>query len=150
MAPTTKSRRKPAIAMAQSDHDRLSRLAESLAERNPAVADELFAELDRARIVADHQLRADVVRMGTTLRFTTDAGEDRTVTLVFPNEADIEQGKISVLTPIGVALIGLSARQSIDWTARDGRVHRLTVEEVGPAAAGASHSAASQTELRAG
>lgn len=150
MAPTTKTRRKPAIAMARSDHERLTRLAESLADRNPEVADELFAELDRARVVADAQLRPGVVRMGTTLRFTTDIGEDRTVTLVFPNEADIEQGKVSVLTPIGVALIGLSAHQSIDWTARDGRVHRLTVEEVEPATTGAPRSAASQTELRAG
>ena len=68
--------------------------------------------------------------MGSRLRFTTDAGEDRTVTLVFPAEADIEAGKVSILTPIGTALIGLTAGQSIDWTARDGRVHRLTVESV--------------------
>ena len=52
------------------------------------------------------------------------------VTLVFPGEADIAQGKISILTPIGAALIGLSAGQSIDWTARDGRIHRLKVESV--------------------
>ena len=71
-----------------------------------------------------------VVRMGSTLRFTSDLGEDRRVTLVFPGEADIAQGKVSMLTPIGAALIGLSAGQSIDWTARDGRVHRLTVETV--------------------
>jgi regulator of nucleoside diphosphate kinase len=64
------------------------------------------------------------------LRFTTDAGEDRTVTLVFPGRADIAEGKVSVLTPIGVALIGLAVGQSIDWTARDGRTHRLTVRDV--------------------
>ena len=68
--------------------------------------------------------------MGSTLHFTTDAGEERTVTLVFPGEADIAEGRISVLTPIGIALIGLAAGQSMDWTARDGRIHRLTVDSV--------------------
>jgi len=131
MAPSTKSKRKPAITTTRSDHERLSRLAESYMDRTPQVAEELLTELERARIVEDGRIAADVVRMGSTLRFTSDLGEDRRVTLVFPGEADIAEGKVSVLTPIGVALIGLSAGQSIDWTARDGRVHRLTVESVG-------------------
>jgi len=130
MAPGTKKPRKPALITSHSDNERLSRLAESYIDRNPVVAEELLAELDRARIVADDRIGTDVVRMGSTLRFTSDLGEDRRVTLVFPGEADIAEGRISVLTPIGAALIGLSAGQSIDWTARDGRVHRLTVESV--------------------
>ena len=68
--------------------------------------------------------------MGSKIRFTSDLGENRQVTLVFPGDADIAQGKVSILTPIGAALIGLSKGQSIDWTARDGRVHRLTVAAV--------------------
>lgn len=146
MAPATKKLRKPAITMTRSDQQRLSRLAESYSERNPAVADQLLAELDRARVVDDGRIAADIVRMGSSLRFTTDAGEDRSVTLVFPGEADIAEGKISILTPIGAALIGLSAGQSIDWTARDGRTHQLTVESVGPVAAAVPDSA--HTELR--
>ena len=132
MAPNVTRNRKPAIRMCRSDHERLSLLAESYLTRNPEVADQLLAELDRARVVSDARIAADVVRMGSRLRFTTDAGEDRTVTLVFPGEADIAEGKISILTPIGSALIGLSAGQSIDWMGRDGRVHRLTVESVDP------------------
>jgi regulator of nucleoside diphosphate kinase len=130
MAPETKRQRKPAITMARSDHERLGLLAESYAARNPDVADVLLAEIDRARVVDDGRIATDVVRMGSTLRFTSDLGEDKRVTLVFPGEADIAEGKISVLTPIGAALIGLAAGQSIDWTARDGRIHRLTVESV--------------------
>lgn len=130
MAPNTTKHRKPPIALTHSDHDALARLAESISGKNPALAELLFEELDRARVVADARLRPDVVRMGSTLRFTTDSGEDRTVTLVFPGEADIAEGKVSILTPIGAALIGLSAGQSIDWTARDGRTHRLVVEAV--------------------
>jgi len=139
MAPAIKRHRKPSITLTRSDHDALARLAEAISGKNLELADQLFEELERARVVADRHLRSDVVRMGSTLRFTTDAGEDRTVTLVFPGEADIAAGKVSVLTPIGAALIGLSAGQSIDWTGRDGRVHRLTVENVegtfGPPAA---------------
>ncbi|MCJ7995442.1 nucleoside diphosphate kinase regulator [Rhizobium cremeum] len=132
MAPEKKLHRKPPIIVTRSDYERLSRLAEAHASRNPEVSEELLAELDRARIVQDDKIGRDVVRMGSTLRFTSDLGEDRTVTLVFPGEADIAAGRISILTPIGAALIGLSAGQSIDWTARDGRVHRLHVEQVGP------------------
>lgn len=130
MAPTQKTARKPPIALTRGDHDRLMRLADTFSRRNPDLADDLFAELDRARVVADGKLAADVVRIGSTLRFTTDAGEDRTVTLVLPGEADIASGRVSVMTPIGIALIGLAQGRSIDWTARDGRSHRLTVESV--------------------
>jgi regulator of nucleoside diphosphate kinase len=130
MAPVNKRQRKPAISITRSDYERLSRMAQSYAARNPDVADELLAELDRARVVEDGRIASETVRMGSTLHFTSDLGEDMRVTLVFPGEADIAQGKISILTPIGAALIGLSAGQSIDWTARDGRIHRLKVESV--------------------
>jgi regulator of nucleoside diphosphate kinase len=130
MASDTKRVRKPTITMTRSDHEKLSRLVESYAARNPEVADELLLELDRARVVADGWIAPDVVRMGSTVRFTNDIGADRRVTLVFPGEADIAEGKISILTPIGAALVGLSAGQSINWTARNGRIHRLTVESV--------------------
>lgn len=79
--------------------------------------------------------------MGSTLRYVTDSGDDRTVTLVFPGDADIAEGRVSILTPIGVALIGLSAGQSMGWTTRDGRPNRLTVEHVEtPRASGPDHA----------
>ena len=131
MAPaTSKKTRKPVITLTRSDSERLWRLAESYASKNADVAEQLLAEIERAKVVDDGRIGADVVRMGSSLRFTSDLGEDRRVTLVFPGEADIAEGRISILTPIGAALIGLSAGQSIDWTARDGRTHRLTVESV--------------------
>ena len=146
MAHPVKKNRKPAITVTRTDRERLWRLAESFADRNPAVAEELLVELERAKVVDDGRLPADAIRMGSSLRYTSDLGEDRSVTLVFPGEADIAQGKVSVMTPIGVALIGLSAGQSIDWTARDGRVHRLTVESV---AAPGFPARPSATELQA-
>tara|TARA_R110002124_G_scaffold272078_1_gene441085 strand:+ start:3745 stop:4197 length:453 start_codon:yes stop_codon:yes gene_type:complete len=130
MAPATKRKLKPAITLTRSDHERLWRLAESLPDTAANVAEPLLVELDRARVVADNKLAAKTVRMGSTLCFTSELGEDKVVTLVFPGEADIAANKISILTPIGAALIGLSAGQTIDWTARDGRVRRLTVKSV--------------------
>jgi len=116
--------------MTRTDHERLSRLIDTPSTRNSAVAELLGIELDRARIVPDEKIPSYTVRMGSELQFTSDLDEDKLVQLVYPGEADISQNKISILTPIGTALIGLSTGQSIDWTARDGRVHRLTVESV--------------------
>ena len=147
MALNKQTRRMPAITVTRSDHERLLRLADTHTARNPQAAEALMAELDRARIVRDGAIRDDIVRMGSTLRFTSDRGEDRTLTLVFPGEADITAGKVSILTPIGAALIGLSVGQSIDWTGLDGRVHRLTVEMV-KVLAGSSAPASPSVELR--
>jgi len=122
-----KIRRKPNIRISQSDHARLSALASTFAARNPEESDELLAEIERARVVADGWVSSGTVRMGSTVTFKPDSGDRKTVTLVYPGEADISAGKVSILTPIGTALIGLSAGQSIMWTARDGRRHELLV-----------------------
>lgn len=121
-------RAKPSIAVCRSDHDRLTQLAEQ--SSNPVVADALLSELDRARVVPDEELAGSVVRMGSRLRYRTDGGESRVVQLVFPAEADIAAGRVSILTPIGAALLGLKPGQSIDWRTRDGRTQILTVESV--------------------
>ncbi|HEU4985549.1 MAG TPA: nucleoside diphosphate kinase regulator [Rhizobiaceae bacterium] len=125
-----KTTRKPRIVVAQSDYQRLSSLAETASGHNPEVSEQLLSELDRATIKPDRQVGAEIVRMGSTVEYSTETGETRTVTLVFPGNADISEGKISILTPIGVALLGLAPGQSIDWTARDGRSHRLSVTRV--------------------
>jgi len=127
MLHNTRNPRKPKIRISQSDHARLSALASTFAARNPEASDELLAELERARVVADGWVSSGTVRMGSTVTFKPDSGDRKTVTLVYPGEADISAGKVSILTPIGTALIGLSAGQSIMWTARDGRRHELLV-----------------------
>ena len=136
-----KTHRKPKIIVGEIDHERLTGLATTALERIPEVAEELLAEMDRAKVVAPGKLPADVVRMGSFVTFDSDSAQHRRVQLVYPGEADIEQGRISVLTPIGAALIGLSAGQSIEWAARDGRVRRLSiiaVQDAAPDAARAS------------
>lgn len=130
MAHVNQVQGRPPVVIGRTDYGRLWTLAVSLHVREGDVADQLMGELDRAKIIPDDQVGNDVVTMGTTVRYTTDTGDDRTVTLVFPNEADIAQDRVSVFTPIGAALIGLSPGQSIDWLARNGAVRRLTVQTV--------------------
>ncbi|MDW6022247.1 nucleoside diphosphate kinase regulator [Mesorhizobium sp. BAC0120] len=124
---TTKIRRKPQITIAKTESARLLALAAALAERNPELSDTMFGELERARVVTDDAVAGNVVRMGSVVTYQPDGDEPRTVTLVYPGNADIDQARISVATPVGVALIGLSPGQSMAWTARDGRSHELTV-----------------------
>jgi regulator of nucleoside diphosphate kinase len=130
MQEKTKTRRKPNIKISATDHARLSTLANTTAERNAEIADELFAELDRARVTPDSAMSDEIVQMGSTVEYKPDTGESRTVTLVFPGDADISAGKVSILTPIGTALLGLAPGQSIQWTARDGRKHELNIINV--------------------
>ncbi len=121
---------KPLITVARTDHTRLTGLAQGALERLPEVADELLVELERASVASDDQLAPNVIRMGSTATYLTETGEERTVTLVYPGEADIAAGKISILTPVGVALLGLAPGQSISWQTRTGNEHRLTIRAV--------------------
>ncbi|EKE76531.1 MULTISPECIES: nucleoside diphosphate kinase regulator [Oceanibaculum] len=139
MSISVKKRRKPAITMGIEANRRLSNLAMAIEERMPEIADALLQELDRARLVPDAKLPDKVVRLGSTVEFATNGDQPRRITLVMPAEADIAQGRISIATPIGVALIGLSEGQSMTAHARDGRENLLTVMKVSapqPAEAG--------------
>ncbi|WP_080868218.1 nucleoside diphosphate kinase regulator [Agrobacterium tumefaciens] len=118
---------KPPIIVRQTEHSRLTSLALAAPGRDLDVADELLAELERASVVEDDSLPTGVVGIGSIVTYKTENGQTRTVTLCYPGEADIERSMVSVMTPIGVALLGLSPGQSINWNGRDGHVHKLTV-----------------------
>ncbi|TAU35276.1 nucleoside diphosphate kinase regulator [Rhizobium leguminosarum] len=121
---------KPSIVIGKTDHVRLNNLALAAAGRLPEISDGLSLELERAAIVPDVSVPKNVVRMGSMVEYETDIGDTRRVTLVFPGDADISEGKITVLTPIGTALLGLAAGQTMGWTARDDRRHKLTILKV--------------------
>ena len=96
----------------------------------PDVASVLTEELERAHVLADGH-PAQTVCMGSEVRFRDDStGTVQTATLVYPDNADISHRRISVLTPVGAALVGLSAGSSITWETRSGELRRLTVLEV--------------------
>lgn len=117
----------PPITLSETDADRLYLLAERAHDRTTG----LLGELERARVSPDRRVAGDVVGMNSTVDFVDEArGETRTVELVYPAQANIEAGRISVLTPIGAALIGLREGQSIAWPCRDGRPRTLRVLKV--------------------
>ena len=122
MRDVVRTRSVPQIIVSNADYERLTDLATASLERLPEVANELLSEMDRAK--------AGVVRMGSTVTFRSDDGHPRTLKLVYPAEESLDEHRISVMTPVGAALIGLAENQSISWTARDGRRHELTVEKV--------------------
>lgn len=133
---------KPRIILTAADHEKLSVLASAAANTMPEVAAELADELDRAHVLAAGRHAIDTVCMGCEVDFRDDmTGRVQTVTLVYPQEADISKGRISVLTPIGTALIGLPVGKSIDWTTRTGETKRLTVLQVREPAAAELQSA---------
>lgn len=123
---------RPRIVIAARDHARLLSLTEAAIARSASpVAEYLSEELTRAEVVPDAQAPGHVAQMGSTITYRDDTtGRTRTVTLVYPAEANIEQQRISVLTPIGAALIGMSPAQSIAWPSPDGGFGSLTVLDV--------------------
>ena len=124
----------PSIIVSSHDLARLDAMLESpLHARNPA-ADNLADELNRAQIVAPDQVPAGTVTMHTTVRCEDElTGDVHTLTLVYPHEANVDLGRVSILAPVGTALLGLTIGQSIDWNAPGGRKLRLRVTQVEPA-----------------
>jgi regulator of nucleoside diphosphate kinase len=120
------------IIVAESDYQRLSALIDAA---QSTAAEALDGELSRAEIVADPLLPPDTVAMGSTVTFRDrDSGEQTTVILVYPREADVDRMRISVLSPVGSALIGLGIGGAIDWPVPGGRQRRLEVIAVKQAA----------------
>ena len=132
----------PSLIVSSRDLARLEALLDSpVLSRHPAAL-ALIDELNRAEVRPPEQVPADVVTMHSQVECEDIAsGERHVLTLVYPNEADVERGRVSVLAPVGSALIGLSVGQSIDWEAPGGRSLKLKVMTVRyqPEAAGDFH-----------
>ncbi|MDZ3831381.1 MAG: nucleoside diphosphate kinase regulator [Sphingopyxis sp.] len=127
--------RRPRIHMIDTEADALTSLALSKEEQLPQVSELLLGEIERATVHSAAKFPGDIVAMGSTVTFIDEAnGAERTVRLVYPGEADIANGRISILTPIGAGLIGLRKGQSIPWPDRDGHKRNLTIVEVEQAA----------------
>jgi regulator of nucleoside diphosphate kinase len=120
----------PAIRLRPADFSRLDSLATVAERTQPEVAEFLGRELERAKIVPAGKLARDVVTMGAQVVFRDDADQTHDVRLVYPEEADMEEGRLSVMTPVGAALIGLSVGQSIRWRPRLGAERTLTILDV--------------------
>ncbi|MBY9068015.1 nucleoside diphosphate kinase regulator [Hyphomonas sp. WL0036] len=117
---------RPPVYVTEDEFERLSDLAHAAQGREPA-ADTLIEELSRARIAAPVDVPADVVRMHDRVDFIYDGAAYDDFTLVYPNEANIADRRISILTQVGAMLIGLTSGGSISWTGAGERTHRIEV-----------------------
>jgi regulator of nucleoside diphosphate kinase len=92
--------------------------------------DSLQAELDNAHVVEPWEVPADVVTMNSTVWFVDEAtGEEECYTLVYPHQADVSRNRLSVLAPIGTALVGYRIGDVIEWPVPAG-MSRLRVTKV--------------------
>ncbi len=129
MNTTTAGRsKKPPLIIDAGFHDRLMTLAMRSMKQAPELARQLLHEVVRARVLPAHEMPSDVVKIGSAVTYRDeDTGHTDTVSIVLPQDASVEERRVSVLAPVGAALIGLSVGQRIDWNVGAGRVRRLTV-----------------------
>ena len=135
-APASMASDLPHIYLTQADMERLLHLVDAYPGRR---FEQLERELVRAQVVAREEIPPDIVTMDSRVVFEDEGtGERREVTLVYPGSADIDAGRISVLTPVGSALLGLRVGQSIDWELPAGvrRRYRIAAVPYQPEAAG--------------
>jgi regulator of nucleoside diphosphate kinase len=110
--------------------DTLLRLMAASHDQQTGYLAALAGELRRARVVPRSQLPPDVVTMNSTVRLRDlETGDEETYTLVYPADADIGQNKLSVLAPVGTALLGYRAGDVVEWPVPAG-VSRFRIEEV--------------------
>ena len=121
------------IYITEYDLKRLRQLiadAKRVEPRGNAYLDSLDVELSRGKVVAPTEVPPDVVTMNSRVHLVDqDTHEEMVYTLVFPQEADIGQSKISVLAPIGTAMLGYRVGDTFTWQVPDG-VRRLQVKQV--------------------
>jgi regulator of nucleoside diphosphate kinase len=128
-----KSQRTTSIYITEPDYQRLSGLIETTRERNGVdreYLNKLEVELDRAVIVDPKEIPADVITMRSKVRLKDlVTGEANNYSLVFPTEADLSEGKISILAPIGTAILGYKLGDTIEWPVPSG-LRRIRVDEL--------------------
>lgn len=127
----TKPYKKPRVIISSLDTERLEQLIESLSDMSFPGKDDLEAELARAEIVEPENVPATVVTMNSTVRFEVDSSnEEFCLTLVYPWNVDASGEKISILAPVGSALLGLSQGDEIEWPKPGGGMLRVRIKEV--------------------
>jgi regulator of nucleoside diphosphate kinase len=132
---------RPALIVSSLDFDRIDAMLSALPAGNAAAA-ALAAELDRAQIVEPAALPTDRVSMRSTVSFSIDReGSVSRLTLVYPRQLGTAPDQVSVLTPVGTALLGLKVGDEIEWPLPGGELTRLRILglDYQPESAGALH-----------
>jgi regulator of nucleoside diphosphate kinase len=119
---------KPEIIVSTHDLERLEGLLSKPPTRNRSDLDGLRAELDRAKVLDSEAMPDNVITMNSRARFREEtSGREYELTLAWPQDANAADGKVSIFSPAGSALLGLSAGQHIDWQTPEGHAIKLTV-----------------------
>jgi regulator of nucleoside diphosphate kinase len=122
---------KPELIISTLDAERLEALLNSLPRDAFPGKAELEAELDRADVVEPKEVPPSVVTMNSTVRFSvTGSNHEFRLTLVYPKDVDGTGSTISILAPVGSALLGLSEGDEIEWPRPGGGTMRVRIEEV--------------------
>ncbi|HEX7060393.1 MAG TPA: nucleoside diphosphate kinase regulator [Woeseiaceae bacterium] len=121
----------PQIIVSERDAERLEALLEKLPGGSFPGKDALEAELERAELVAPEDVPPDVVTMNSTIRFrVASTDEEFTLRLVYPKDVDESGGTISVLAPVGSALLGLKQGDEIEWPRPGGGKLKVQLVEI--------------------
>ena len=121
----------PPIHITSADYDLIAELAIRMESRDPGLSDLILREVNRAQVHEAADTLCDTVGIGSEVTFVDNMGQSkRTVTLVLPGMADIERGRISILTSVGAGLIGMRVGSTIEWPYPDGRPRSLTILSV--------------------
>ena len=119
---------RPPIHLLAAESDMVATLALQAEHRQPVVAAMLLGEIERAELHDPDTLPDNAVTLGSEIVFVNERSSQlHTVELVLPARANIAKGRISILTPMGAALYGLTAGQSIDWPDLDGHERRIRI-----------------------
>ena len=123
--------KRPELVISSLDADRLDKLLNTLPHGAFPGIDDLEAELARADVVAPEDVPPDVMTMNSTARFTVDSSaKEFCLTLVYPEDVDGSGSRISILAPVGSALLGLSQGDQISWPRPGGGELQVRLEEI--------------------
>ncbi len=122
---------KPAITVTSLDLARIEALLNALPASAAAQAEPLWAELDRAEIVEPQAVPPTVVTMNSRVRFVMEpAGKEFELALRYPRDLDGRPDEISILAPVGSALLGLSVGQCIEWPVPGGQTVAVRIADI--------------------
>jgi regulator of nucleoside diphosphate kinase len=122
---------KPTILVSWLDMDRLDRMLDALPSAQADARDALLDELGRAGLAEPWEMPPDVVTMNSRVRFAFDGAEQEvTMTLTYPKDMNGDPDQLSILTPVGTALLGLKVGDTISWERPDGALFNLSVRAI--------------------
>jgi regulator of nucleoside diphosphate kinase len=122
---------RPRLIIDSALYPRLLAFAEQACKQIPDLGERLLEEIERADLRAPEEMPPDVVTLGSEVEYR-DGERTQKVRIVLPHEADIGAGKLSLLTPVGAALLGLRPGQRIEWEMPNGQIRVLEVLAVHP------------------